>query len=199
MGDPPTTDASGMPRFSTGRDCGRDLPSPEAMLTWMYERCTRRHASAQTDESRTLYAQRMAVLRTVMHQCRVGDAEMRLAASEMTRQMNDISDDENSPNHSPINAPGSLGNAQRTVKFLQTLQLGASSSSGFSTNIDTMHNAIGRGNFPVEEDDESSDEAMETRSQMERRYMDSEQCEVSEPDLWVLLQYGEGSEREEST
>ena len=50
MGDPPTTDASGMPRFSTGRDCGRDLPSPEAMLTWMYERCMRRHSNTQTDE-----------------------------------------------------------------------------------------------------------------------------------------------------
>ena len=101
--------------------------------------------------------------------------------------MSGIKDDENSPNHSAINAPGSLGHAQRTVNFLEILQLGASSSSGFSTN------------HPVEESDESSDEAMETRSEMERRYMDSEQCEVSDPHLWALLQYGEGSESEEST
>ena len=62
-----------------------------------------------------------------------------------------------------------------------------------------MYNAIGRGNPPVEEPDESLDEAMETRSQMERRYMDAQQCEVSDSDLWVLLKYGEGSESEEST
>ena len=79
------------------------------------------------------------------------------------------------------------------------MQLGASSSSGFSTNIVTMHNAIGRGNPPVEKSDGNLDEAMETRPDMERPYMGSKQCEVSDPDLWALLQYGEGSESEEST
>ena len=62
-----------------------------------------------------------------------------------------------------------------------------------------MHNAIGCGKPPVEKSDENSEEAMETRSHMEHRYMDSEQCEISGPDLCLFLQYGEGSESEEST
>ena len=37
------------------------------------------------------------------------------------------------------------------MNFLRSLQLSASSSSGYNTNIDTMHNAIGRGNPPAEE------------------------------------------------
>ena len=97
----PATDASGMPQFSTGRNL--PLPgeawSPEAMLTWMYERCMRRQSNAQTDERRELYADRMAVLRYVMNQCRSGDAETRLAASGLTREMSDISEDENSPTY----------------------------------------------------------------------------------------------------
>ena len=40
----------------------------------------------------------------------------------------------------------------------------------------------------------SSDEHMETGSEVRRRYPTSSQSEVSGPDLWVLLNYGEDSE-----
>ena len=40
------------------------------------------------------------ILRDVMCACRSGDLELRYAASEMTRRMQDISEDENSPTHS---------------------------------------------------------------------------------------------------
>ena len=102
----PSTDAgghddSGMPRFSTSRDLPLpgDAWSPEAMLTWMYERCMRRHEAATTDARRTLYAERLAVLRAVMRECRSNDPGLRHSASQMTRTMSDISSDEESPNN----------------------------------------------------------------------------------------------------
>ena len=92
-------DESGMPRFSTAFELPApgDAWSPEAMITWMYERCARRHGIAMTDERRQLYAGRMAVLRGVMQGCRSTDAELRLEASRMTRSMTDISEDEKQP------------------------------------------------------------------------------------------------------
>ena len=47
--------------------------------------------------------------------------------------------------------------------------------------------------------DQSSDEHMETRSEVKQRYMTSSQSEVSDPDLWVLSHYGEDSKSESST
>ena len=44
---------------------------------------------------------------------------------------------------------------------------------------------------------QSSDEHMETGSEVRRRYLTISQSEVSGPDLWVLLNYGEDSESEE--
>lgn len=46
---------------------------------------------------------------------------------------------------------------------------------------------------------QSSDEHMETGSEVRRRYLTISQSEVSGPDLWVLLNYGEDSESEEKT
>eukprot|EP00435_Cladocopium_sp_Y103_P031605 s1770_g8.t1 len=42
----------------------------------------------------------------------------------------------------------------------------------------------------------SSDSHAETRSEQGLRYMNSEQCEVSDPEIWVLLNYGESAEPE---
>ena len=44
----------------------------------------------------------------------------------------------------------------------------------------------------------SSDEAMmETHEERVQRYRDSEQCEVSDPDLWATIQYGPAEDGEE--
>ena len=49
-------DECGMPRFNTFFELPApgDNWSPEAMITWMYERCARRHSNATTDQHRTL-------------------------------------------------------------------------------------------------------------------------------------------------
>jgi len=98
---------------------------------------------------------------------------------------------ENSPNYRSINAPTSLAQAQRAHSFVQELQHGASSSGGLSTNVDMVARAWGRGEqYPP---DDSESEADETGSQVERRYMEATQSEVSDPDLWAL-NYGDGSD-----
>eukprot|EP00435_Cladocopium_sp_Y103_P005123 s485_g1.t1 len=69
-----------------------------------------------------------------------------------------------------------------------------SSSSGFSTNVDMVANALIRNidYDPAAMFDASSVE--ETRLEMRRRYMSCSQSEVSGPDLWAVLHYGEGEE-----
>ena len=125
----------------------------------------------------------------------------RIAARRALATLSDISisDDETAPNYASIHGPASLGYAERCVGFLQSLQLGRSNISGFSANIDATLNAIGQGNPPAEDFDDSSDNLMESASQRNRRYLDSEQCEVSDPGFWAVLHYGEGSESEAST
>ena len=77
-----------------------DAWSPEAMLTWMYERWMRRHEAATTDARRSiLYAERLGFLRVVMRECRSDNEELRFAASQMTCTMSDISSEEESPNN----------------------------------------------------------------------------------------------------
>ena len=48
------------------------------------------------------------------------------------------------------------------------------------------------------ESDEDSDERMETASETQRRYYQSTQDEVSDPDLWAMLHYGEYTDGEEA-
>ena len=104
--------------------------------------------------------------------------------------MSDISDDENSQNYAAINGPANLGDAQRALAFIGALQSGASSSTGFSTNVDMVANALGRNaNFPPSPTSESNGD--ETRSQAMRRYMSSRRSEVSDPSLWNYLHNGD--------
>ena len=48
------------------------------------------------------------------------------------------------------------------------------------------------------ESDEDSDERMETASETRRRYYQSTQDEVSDPDFWAILHYGEYTDGEEA-
>ena len=108
--------------------------------------------------------------------------------------MSDISDDEDSQNYRSINTPTTLAQAQRADSFVRALQHGASSASSgvLNTTFDMAARALGRGQqYPP---DSSSEE--EIGSQVERRYMQSTQSEVFDPDLWAVLQYRENSEEE---
>ena len=120
-------------------------PTVEGYATWLIGRRDRRRDTAEPHDRRRLYEERCHFLWTSF------SFELRqFSARRSVATLSDISGDERSPNYATMHAPASLGNAQTAVNFLQSLQPVASSSSGFSTDIDTMHNAIGRGNLSVE-------------------------------------------------
>ena len=60
-----------------------------------------------------------------------------------------------------------------------------------SRHVDAVADALMRN-----ESDEDSDERMETASEARRRYYQSTQDEVSDPDLWAILHYGEYTDGE---
>lgn len=79
--------------------------------------------------------------------------------------------------------------AQRALEFIHSLEVGSSMSTGFSTNVDMVANALGRGAaytpwFPTDSD-AGVGETME-------RYFSSIESEVSDPDLWIYLHHGDG-------
>ena len=83
-----------------------------------------------------------------------------------------------------------MGEAQRALAFINALQSGSTSSTGFSTNVDMVANARGRNaNFPPSPSSESG--ADETRSEAMDRYMSSRRSDVSDPSLWNYLHYGD--------
>ena len=203
-------DASGMPRFSTAfaLPAPGDAWSPQAMITWMYERCARRNGIATTDQRRQLYAERMAVLRGVMQGCRSTDPELRLEASRMTRSMTHISEDEESPSYQMTISEfcTTLDDAERAVSVGQQLvdtigsasesnHSGGGSAAASSAHVNAVADAMIRmlsaenAENPEEETSES-DAAMETASERTRRYGNSELCEVSDPDEWMLYHHG---------
>ena len=213
----PSTDAgghddSGMPRLSTSRDLPLpgDAWSPEAMLTWMYERCMRRHEAATTDARRTLYAERLAVLRAVMRECRSNDPGLRHSASQMTRTMSDISSDEESSNNglSTIDMCAVLDDAERAVsigtQLVQTMSASSSSTPAASSHVNAVADAMinmlasngsnGQEAAEGEQMETDSDVGMETESERARRYMSSEMCEVSDPEEWMVYHHGQSDD-----
>ena len=131
-------------------------------------------------------------------------SELRPAALRSLAGMSDTSDDESSPNHAAINAPTSLAQASRAVHFTASMQ-SAGSSTGFSTNGDMVHNALMRGidrraadNARAAAGDDASDSShVETASEVRLRYLNADESEVSDPERWLLLNYGEETEEEE--
>ena len=218
----PSTDAggcddSGMPKFSSSRNLPLpgDAWSPEAMLTWMYERCMRRHEAATTDARRTLYAERLAVLRAVMRECRSNDPGLRHSASQMTRTMNDISSDEESPNNglSTIDMCAVLDDAERAVsigtQLVQTMGASSSSAPAASSHVNAVADAMinmlasngsnGQEAAEEEEMETDSDFEMETQSERARRYISSEMCEVSDPEEWMVYHHGQSDDDNSSS
>ena len=119
---------------------------------------------------------------------------LRRGALRTIATMNDISDDEESPSYAAIHAPASLSDAQRALNFIRAMEQGSSSGAVMSTNVDMVANALGRGDaYPLT--DGSSSEVDETASEIKRRYRQSGQNDVSDPELWFLLNYG-GSDSE---
>ena len=171
---------------------------------WMIERCARRRDGTEDHNRRRLYEERVTILHGLKAALNCDVEGFRVGVRRTLANMSDISDDENSPSYRDISRPTSLSDAQLAYNFVRSLQAGTEAHTGFSTNVDMVANALGQGDaWPPENldmtSDQSSDEHMETRSEVKQRYMVSSQSEVSDPDLWVLLHYGEDSESESRT
>ena len=142
----------------------RREPNAEDYMSWLIERCERRRTNAEDADRRQLYNERFNILYGLRGAMRSEHESWRTAALQSLATMPDISDDENSPSFASINAPVvNFGDAQRAMSFINALQQGQSSSSGFSTNVDMVANALIRN---------------------------------LDPDLWLLLHYGETGESE---
>ena len=162
----------------------------ENYVRWLLQRCARRRDEANDPIRRQLYEERIAILRGLQAALNSPHASFRSSARRALGSMTDISDDENSPNYARINGPANLGEAQRALAFIHSLQSGASSSTGFVTNVDMVADALGRNaNYPPSPASES--EADETRSQAMQRYMSSRRSDVSDPSLWNYLHNGD--------
>ena len=143
---PMTSNSSGTPLFNSPADLRfqNEARSPEAMPTWMYDRCLRRCSNCTSRERATLYQQRMAVLRDVMSACRSGDPELRYAASEMTRRIQDMSDDESSTHSVPVfDLHHSMDGAERAFEVGSQIATALSTASGSPTGAERLHvNAV---------------------------------------------------------
>lgn len=212
MADPHHVDDGVDSSFAEVSSSSTDLPTAahppqthpaltaENYIAWMIERCSRRRDATGDHDRRRLYEERVTSLYGLRVASNFDVEGFRIGARRTLASMSDISEDESSPNFRSLSRPTNLSDAQLAYNFVRSLQMGAENSTGLSTNVDMVAN--GRGDaWPPEDADgdsnQSSDEHMETGSEVRRRCPTSSQSEVSGPDLWVLLNYGEDSESEE--
>jgi hypothetical protein len=184
-----------------------DLPepdaawSPEAMLTFIYTRSLRRRSTATTLERQQLYEERLQLLCNVMNACKSGDQSVRLSAAVMARNMTDLSSDEESPNYgqSWIQLCNTMDEVDHAVEVGQSLANAVAierATTSDSSHVDSIARALMENidNPPMDEagesEDEDSDEMMETESQRAFRYGNSELCEVSDPEAWMVMHHG---------
>eukprot|EP00435_Cladocopium_sp_Y103_P013869 s693_g3.t1 len=172
---------------------------------WFIQRCARRRDATADHDRKRRYEERVTILCGFRASLQSPHEGFRVGARRTLANISDISDDEESPNFRSIEAPTNLGDAQRAYGFIRSLQAGASSSTAFSTNADMVGNPIGCGHVDmfadalmlgeafVESDDDSSGQA-ENQSEQRRRYLSSGQDEVSDAELWVVMNFGEEEE-----
>ena len=193
-------------RSMRGFDTADPLPisgevfSTQAMLTWMYTRCLRRQSGLEEGTMRwALYAERINVIQHVMRAYVSGDDATRHAVEEMTSNMSDLSEDESSPTQqlSLVQLDNELNDVERAVEVGTQLTglLGTNTAEGRPNSVhvnavaDAMLDMID-GENAEEESAEDSDEYMETASERRQRYLQSELCECSDPDEWMVYHHG---------
>jgi hypothetical protein len=177
---------SAMPSSSSAADT---VLTAENYVRWLLTRCARRRDQTNDADRRRLYEERVTILLGLQSALTSPHASFRSSARRALGSMSDISDDESSPNYARINGPANLGEAQRALSFIASLQSGSASSTGFSTNVDMVANALGRNmNFPPPTSESGADE---TRSEAMERYMSSRRSDVSDPSLWNYLHHGD--------
>ena len=146
-----------------------------------------------------LYAERINVIQHVMRAYVSGDDATRRAVEEMTSNMSDLSEDEGSPTQqlSVVQLDNELNDVERAVEVGTQLTglLGTNTAEGRPNSVhvnavaDAMLDMID-GENAEEESAEDSDEYMETASERRQRYMQSELCECSDPDEWMVYHHG---------
>ena len=165
------------------------------MITWMYERCVRKHTEATTESRKHLYAERVDVL---MQGCRSTSAAVRSAAIDMTRSMSDISDDENSSTFgsSVMEICNAMDDAERAVA-VGTHLAEAGSNPASSAHVNAVADALlqmlgenGADEAMEEEQQSDSDSPMETLEERRNQDSSSEMCGVSDPEEWMLYHHG---------
>ena len=166
----------------------------------MYDRCKRRHDDAQTGERRSLYLQRLSILRELMRDLNGSTPEQRLQAGHMLLSISDISEDEESPLHGATPAQRDevirqAGEAHQWVQqFQQNLQ--RADSAHVNAVADQMINMLSGGAENAESESPCTMDS-ETPSERLQRYIHSDLCEVSDPEEWTALHYRESAPVEE--
>ena len=132
----------------------------------LLERCCRRRDQAVDHGRRRFYEERITILLGLKAALESSHEMFRASARRTLGNMSDISDHESSPNFSRINAPANLGETQRALEFISSLQHGSSSSTGFSTNADMVANTLGRNvAFPPQSANSTSGEGNQDHKQ----------------------------------
>ena len=170
-----------------------DMPTPEGFLNWLIIRCHRRLENPNLEiRKRNQYLERIAILRSL--QSALTNPLVRASAMRNMAEMADISEDEDSPNFRG-NRPTSSGDAQLAHNFFMMLRGQTARGRHASMVADAL---IRNESFDEEsEEKRESDAEMETASEARRRYYQSTQDEVSDPDLWASLHYGEFTDEED--
>ena len=159
--------------------------TPESFVGWLLGRCHRRLESTRDALRIVMHRERIFILQGL--QGALANPLFRASAMRNLAEMADLSDDEGSPNFRG-GQPTSFGDAQRAYNFLRILRGETSGSS----HVDSVADALLRGNS----DESSSDEIFETSSETRRRYLESTQDQVSDPERWADLHYGEVTDDE---
>ena len=121
------------------------LPFQGKEADWMIERCARRRDGTEDHNRGRLYEERVTILHGLKAALNCDVEGFRVGARRTVANMSDISDDESSPSYRDISRPTSLSDAQLAYNFVRSLQAGTEAHTGFSTNVDMVANALGRG------------------------------------------------------
>ena len=172
---------------------------PEALIVWLYDRCSGRLMRTNELRKQHVYHERMLLLLDLMV-CLRNFQVTRLEVYNMLLEIDDLSEDENSPSHE-LSHQGRLSaihGAQRAFDFgsnlMRALQVRTYPPES-SIHVDTVARQLAE-SFNSIDDGESSEE-LEDAEQRRERYIHSFMSEVSDPEYWMDIHHGD-AEVEES-
>ena len=172
---------------------------PEALIVCLYDRCSGRLMRTNELRKQHVYHERMLLLLDLMV-CLRNFQVTRLEVYNMLVEIDDLSEDENSPSHE-LSHQGRLSaihGAQRAFDFgsnlMRALQVRTYPPES-SIHVDTVARQLAE-SFNSIDDGESSEE-LEDAEQRRERYIHSFMSEVSDPEYWMDIHHGD-AEVEES-